>query len=114
MHNPPHTALQKLWNTLLVIFGDADAVSEAESDRDGAFSYAGESHAAVLGFGVALLAVSAGGRRTLAALLVALLWGNRGESSIDPGLSEQLRKEIPYLVGGAVAGFLLGLILPRY
>ena len=107
----PHSRVRKLWNTLLVIFGDASAVSEAESDRDGAFSYAGESHAATLGFSIALLAVSAGGRRVLAALVVCLLYGNRGESAIDPGLSDQLRKEVPYLVGGAVAGFLLGLFL---
>ena len=114
MHNPPHTALQKLWNTLLVILGDASAVSEAESDRNGAFSWAGESHSAVLGFSISVLAVSVGGRRVIAALVVCLLYGNRGESAIDPGLSDQLRKEVPYFVGGAVAGFLLGLFLPRY
>ena len=108
MHNPPHTAAQKAWNTLLVILGDASAVSEAESDRDGAFSWAGETHSAAVGLSIGFFIGADQGPQVLGALGLMLLWGNRGDSALDPGLGRQVRTELPYALVGAVVGYAVG------
>ena len=92
----------------LDFFRQAGAVSESDTERDGAFSYHAETHAAGIGAGVGVTAAATGEYR-LAGVVVSMAFGtNRGETALDPKVIEDIRQEPHYALGGLVAGVTLG------
>lgn len=83
----------------LPLFGDADAPTEADSERDGLLSYSKEWHALVVGLAAGLVA-GLSGRWEIVVAVVAMTLAIRAA----PGPLKQLRKEPWYALGGVVIG----------
>lgn len=96
------------------VIDGADAESEAASERDGAFSWKGESHAFVIGLGSGFAAAAYGDMTLLSAVVGAgtgAMYGNRGLSTLSPGFQAQVKKELPYAAAGLVLGALFAQLL---
>lgn len=86
----------------------AGASAESDTERDGALSYSGESHAAGIGFGVGLLAGASGNYRIAGLLLASLIGVRGGDSLSSTDALADAKKELPYSAGGIAGGILLG------
>jgi hypothetical protein len=87
----------------------AGAPSEDATDRDGAFSFHAETHAAGVGAGLGFAAVATGNVQWLALLLPAVTAGLRARQGEFGKILADVRQEPHYALGGLVAGALLGL-----
>jgi uncharacterized protein YfaA (DUF2138 family) len=83
-----------------------DDPTGADSDRDGAFSYAGEWHAFTIGAGVG---VATALPSTTAARFLYSVIGIRADSRTDA--MREAKAESWYAVGGLMVGLLLGMAL---
>ncbi|QLG47907.1 hypothetical protein [Natrinema halophilum] len=92
----------------LRVFREAGAPSEESTDRNGAFSYHAETHAAGVGIGVGAAAGATGDYRIVGAI-VALAFGlNRGPSLSSARIGEDIKQEPHYALGGLALGLLIG------
>lgn len=89
----------------------AGAPTEESTERNGAFSYHAESHAAGIGIGVGVAAMTTNEFRYMAVLLAIALGMNRGPTLPSTKITEDLRQEPHYLVGGLGLGLLLGALI---
>lgn len=106
------TVVQK-WTTLIRNrLAEAGAPHEKTHERDGAFSYHAETHAAGLGFGLGMAASSGvlGGEAKLyiGALLAAAFGLNRGPQLKSKKIVVDVEEEPHYFIGGLGLGLLLG------
>ncbi len=108
MSNDP-TVLEKL----IRVIRDAGAPSEADSERDGFLSYHAESHAAGLGIGIGMVAMTTDEMRYVSALLALAFGANRGPKLSSPRIAEDVKAEPHYAVGGLALGLLLGALISR-
>lgn len=88
------------------------ADSEAESDRDGYLSYRAEWHPAAWGGAAGLLATITGQMHLLVGA-VGWVLTRAGDGKVPEYLPypSQFKRESAYLLGHAVAGVLLGLVI---
>ncbi|ELZ05579.1 hypothetical protein [Natrialba aegyptia] len=98
---------------LVRLIRQAGAPSEDSYERDGAFSWHAESHAAGIGIGVAMVAATTGEFRYVSALLAIAFGVNRELAPSDDGIVEDLRSEPHYLIGGLALGLCLGALISR-
>lgn len=102
---------------LLYRLGFSDAPTEAASDRNGLFSYAGEVHAFLLGVAAGYAAASLDRPEVAGAVMAtALGYGgyrqvlkrsgvaSKGESAVG-----EIEREPWYAIGGTIVGFAVGL-----
>jgi len=104
---------QTVLGKLVRLFKQAGAPSEDTYDRDGAFSYHAESHAAGVGFGVGVAAMTIGELRYVSALLAIAFGANRGPQLSSAKIVEDIRQEPHYALGGLALGLLLGALISR-
>ena len=90
--------------------------TESSTDRDGFLSYCKEYHAAIAGFAPGMmLGVSWNGESQGAAFSIVLatmgaaLGIKKTGKLTNSKLASQIQKEAPYVLGGIVVGFLLGI-----
>lgn len=88
------------------------AGSESDYEYDGAFSYASENHAAIIGLGVGFTAAVVGQPVVLAAFIMAAL----GIEGVELGVTfksqkvlRELRSEPWYFVGAGLVGYVASL-----
>ena len=86
---------------------DADAPTEADSERDGLLSYAGEWHALEVGL-LAGFTTAYTGKLELAAIFAGIVLGGR---KLGVAHLQDARKEAGYAGAAFVAGALLGTAL---
>ncbi|ELZ12487.1 hypothetical protein C478_10436 [Natrinema thermotolerans DSM 11552] len=96
---------------LLRLFRQAGAPSEDSTDRDGAFSYHAESHAAGLGIGLGAIATATGNYRYVGGLLAAAFGLNRGPTLSSSNITGDVRQEPHYFIGGLALGLVLGAVV---
>lgn len=97
-----------------------DGATEADTDRDGVLSYAGEYHALVVGAGAGL-AAGATGKWELAVVVASAALGveaaRRSKSTVEnprlPAIGE-IRREPWYACAGLLVGALVGALLGRF
>lgn len=89
----------------------AGASSEDDTERDGAFSYHAETHAAGMGISVGFVATATGQMKLIGALAGLALYGRRSGLQIGGKLVEDIRSEPHYALGGLVVGALVGLFV---
>lgn len=99
-------------SALLAWVREAGAASEADTERDGAFSYAAESHAAGLGLAAGWFATATGRLDLLGVVYAAAVYG-RAHARHD-GRAEVFRdvaEEPHYALGGVVVGAAFGTVV---
>lgn len=92
------------------LFRQAGAKDESSYDRDGAFSYHAETHAAGVGLGVGAAAGATGDYSYVGTIVGIAFVANRGETLSDPKITEDVRQEPHYALGGLALGLLIGVI----
>ncbi|WP_254768220.1 hypothetical protein [Salinilacihabitans rarus] len=90
---------------------EAGAPSEDDTDRDGFLSYHAESHAAGVGLGVGIAASATGDLQYAGAILAMAFGLNRGPTLSNAKITEDVRQEPHYALGGLGLGLLLGSVL---
>lgn len=96
------------------LLADMHAATEDDSERDGLFSWKGETHAFAIGFGAGFALATRGDTQLAAAVLTAVLGGNRvgkrkrREGGLSRSLAKQVFAEATYAVAGLVLGMLAG------
>lgn len=96
---------------LLRLVRQAGAPSEDSTERNGAFSYHAETHAAGIGIGVGAAASATGNYRFVGALVAITFGLNRGPSLSSRKIATDCRQEPHYLLGGIGLGLLLGTVV---
>lgn len=91
----------------------AGAASEDDYERDGAFSFHAETHAAGIGFGVGAAATATNDYRYVAALLAIAFGANRGPELSSTQVLNDCRQEPHYLLFGLAIGLALGALISR-
>jgi len=100
---------QELLRRMLVAIGlsGMDAPTEADSERDGFLSYAGEVHAFVSAGGAGIAAALLG-RPELVGLTIAVALGVKGADRFNGRfVSHEIRREPWYAIGAAVISYVL-------
>lgn len=87
--------------------GGPTAATEAESERDGLLSWAGEWHATTLGAGFGAVGAVLG-RPEVAAIGIAGALGLEAARRLPGTVASEIQQEPWYAVGGVVAGYLAG------
>jgi hypothetical protein len=92
-----------------------DAGTEAETERDGLLSYAGEWHALIIGGGAGFGSAVTGAPEAAGAVALAALGLRAGKRLRGRGVLAEIRREPWYAIGGTALGYAVGLapvILP--
>jgi len=98
---------------LVRVIRQAGAPSEDSYERDGFLSHHAETHAAGLGIGVGMIAMTTDEWRYVSALLAIAFGANRELSPSSDRITGDLKAEPHYLVGGLAVGLLLGALISR-
>lgn len=93
---------------LIAFARHAGAQSESDYDRNGAFSYHAETHAFAIGAGFGVAAPITGKVQLVGAVIALVTAANRGPKLTSPKIGDDVRQEPHYLLGGLVAGLLVG------
>jgi len=93
---------------LITLLRQAGAYREDDTDRDGAFSYKSETHAAGVGAGLGFAATATGQTRLLGLVVSMALYGRRGETTLDQTIVADVQAEPHYALGGLLLGALVG------
>lgn len=95
--------------TLITFAKTAGQPTEASTERDGAFSYKSETHAAGLGIAAGFAVTAHGDRKLLSAVYAAAIYGKAQEANGQRRrLWEDVKREPHYALGGVVTGSVLG------
>lgn len=96
---------------IVELVAHAGAATEAETPRNGAFSYHAESHAAGMGVAAGWFATATGKKGLLGTVYGAAVYGRaRGESGKRARILRDIAQEPHYALGGVVVGAVLGYI----
>lgn len=98
---------------LVRLLRQAGAPSEESTDRDGGFSHHAETHAAGIGIGIGMVAMTTGEMQYLSALLAIAMGADRELSPSSDRITDDLRQEPHYLIGGLALGLALGALISR-
>lgn len=96
---------------LLRFAREAGAKREADTDRDGAFSYHAETHAVGVGLGVGVAAGATDEYRLVGGVVALAFGANRGPTLSSPKIAEDVRQEPHYALVGLVVGLVIGNLL---
>lgn len=98
-----------LLESLLAFIKTAGSPSEADTTRDGAFSYKSETHAAGLGIAAGWYYGATGQTQLLSLVYAAAVYGRVvGEEGQRRRLIKDVVREPHYALGAVVVGWLLG------
>jgi len=96
---------------IIAFLKTAGQPTEADTNRDGAFSYKSETHAAGLGIAAGFASTAHGDTRLLGVVYAAAVYGKSQEANGQRRrLWQDVRKEPHYAVGGVVTGSILGVL----
>jgi len=99
---------------LIAVLKAAGQPTEADTSRDGAFSYKSETHAAGLGIAAGFAATAHGETKLLSLVYGAAIYGKVQESSGQrKRLYKDIRREPHYALGGVVTGAVLGTLVGK-
>lgn len=97
---------------LIAFAKTAGQPTEADTERNGAFSYKSETHAAGLGIAAGFASTAHGETKLLSLVYGAAIYGKVQESSGQRRrLWQDIRKEPHYALGGVVTGAVLGTLV---
>lgn len=99
-----------LLDSLIDRLREAGAKREADTERDGAFSYHAETHSAGIGAGLGMAAALTGQWRLVGLVVSIGVYAARGKSALDPKIAADVRQEPHYALGGLVLGVCIGLV----
>lgn len=103
-----------MFQRLVTIIKQAGAGSEDDTERDGAFSYHAETHAAAVGLAAGFFATATGDERFLSLILAAAVYGQaryRDKTPKRRRILQDIRQEPHYALAFAVLGALLGALV---
>lgn len=97
---------------LIAFAKTAGQPTEASTERDGAFSYKSETHAAGLGIAAGFASTAHGETKLLSLVYAAAVYGKAQEANGQRRrLWTDVKKEPHYAVGGVVTGSVLGVLV---
>lgn len=105
--------MTSILESLIAFLKAAGQPTEADTTRDGAFSYKSETHAAGLGIAAGFASTAHGQQRLLSIVYAAAVYGKAQEANQGQRrrLWTDVRHEPHYALGGVVAGSMLGVLV---
>lgn len=104
--------MTSLLEALITVAKQAGQPTEADTKRDGAFSYKSETHAAGLGIAAGFASTAHGETKLLSLVYGAAVYGKSQEANDGQRrrLWTDIRREPHYALGGVVTGSILGVL----
>lgn len=95
-------------NQLVQFIREAGSPRESSHERNSAFSYKSETHAAGMGFAAGFIAGATGETRLIGVVVGIAVYANRGDSVLQARVVNDLRAEPHYALGAIPLGYVVG------